>query len=149
MKKKKGRLIMTTLRDIFTARIRMMGKVMLHRCLSVHRWVGYPSTRFFPRSVIPFPFLGYPSPRFFPWPLVPGPLPRAGQWGVPQSWKGGTAVWPRGYPSPGWGYPRTVAPPARIGLGYSPGLGLGYWIAFYNSNNLFFSWFYIFHITVK
>ena len=73
------------------------GRSCIHRCLSVHRGMGYPSTSIFPRSVIPCPFLGYPSPRFFPWPLVPGPLPR-GVYPSP-SWGGG-------YPNPGqWGYP--------------------------------------------
>ena len=59
---------------------------------------GYPSPRFFHRSLVPGPFRGYPSPG--------------------QGW---------GYPSPSWGYPRIGVPPARTGLGYPLATtGLGY-----------------------
>ena len=106
---------------IFTARIRRMGKVMFSQ-VSVHSHGGItPCPRFFPRSLVPGPFLAggrYPSPRFFPRYLVPGPFPGYHcPWffprslvpgpfsGLPQSWPGGTPVLVRKYPNPGWGYP--------------------------------------------
>ena len=85
--------------SIFTARIRRMGKVMFSQvCVRPHPLC--PSSRFFPRSVVPGPFPGdtpvlagggYPSPRW------------------------------EEYPSPRWG--RTTGlryPPSRTGLGYPP-----------------------------
>ena len=49
------------------------GKVIVSVCLSVHSR-GYPSPRFFPRSLVPSPFpLGYPSPGWGDWvPHWPG-----------------------------------------------------------------------------
>ena len=53
-----------------------------HWC-QVLSWGGYPSPRFFPRSLVPGPFQGHPSPRFFPRSLVPGTF----QGGTPrQDW---------------------------------------------------------------
>ena len=54
-----------------------------------HPGEGYPSPRFFPRSLVPDPFQGYNSPRFFPRSLVPHPF------------QGYTLVPAMGYNSPG------------------------------------------------
>ena len=65
------------------------GRYYFHRCLSVHTW-GYPSPRFFPRSLFLGPFWGkYHSP---------------GQ-GIPQS---------------SWGVLQDRGTPTRTGLGYHP-----------------------------
>ena len=77
-----------------------------HRCVSVHigRGGGYPSPRFFPRSLLPGPFWkGYPSPWFFAKSLVPGPF--------------------QGYPSLSWGggVPQDRGTsPGRTGVGHTP-----------------------------
>ena len=99
---------------------------------------GYPSPRFFPRSLIPGPFfgvpqswpggvpqddippppgqvrMGHPSPRFFPRSLIPGPF-----FGVSQSWPGGVPQddipppnhFRMGHPPP---------PRSQVRMGYSP-----------------------------
>ena len=86
---------------IITARIRRMGEgIIFSLFVSPHQGVaqsqvfsqlsgsrsfwGYPSPRFFPRSLVVGPFQwGYPSSRFFPRSLVPGPLQV-----VPHNWPG-------------------------------------------------------------
>ena len=79
-------------------RIRRMGKVLFHGCMSVHRREHKSqvlSQVFGPKS-----FLGeYPSPMFFPWSLVLGPF----WWGT-QSQPGGTLE-RIGYPLAGTGVP--------------------------------------------
>ena len=74
---------------------------------------------------------GYPSPRFFTRSLVPGPL-----FGVPQSQlegtpvltggRGATTVPASGTTVPAGECPRTGVAPARTWLGYLPRSGLGY-----------------------
>ena len=89
------------------------GRYCFHRCLSVHNWV--PQSQVLSQVIGPRSFPGgYPSPRFFPRSLVPGPfqgIPSPG-WGVPQSCQGVTQRWGTLSRS-GWG-----TPPAIIGLGY-------------------------------
>ena len=66
-----------------------------HRCVSVYTQKGYPSPRFFPRSLVPGPSQGGT--------LVPGSFP--GHWS--QVLSGGTPALAGGYlsPSQGMGYP--------------------------------------------
>ena len=95
------------------------GTVFTGVCLSTPG--GYPSPRFFPRSMVIGPFWGRgtPVPGSFPghWSQVPSRgYPNPGQ-GVPQSWLGGTPGWTRqNWGSPcegqGWG-----SPTARSGWG--------------------------------
>ena len=81
------------------------GIVFTGVCLSTG---GYPSPRFFQRSLVPGPFLrGYPSPKFFPRSLVSGPFP--GEYPSPAKSQspvtaGGSSPG-QGYPQPGLGYP--------------------------------------------
>ena len=93
-----GLFVILFLEQRFTARIR--------RCASVHTPGGYPSPRFFPRSLVPGPFGGYPSPRFFPRSLL-----------------GGTPVIAMGYPILGYPQPGQdgVPPSSQVRMGYASG----------------------------
>ena len=112
------------------------GRCCFHRCVSVHRGGGYPSPRFFPRSLVPGHFWGvpqsqvlsqlsgprffprgYPSPRFFPSSdsrSFPGGYSSL-IWGVPQ----------RGYPWLGLGHPQLGLSTPWLRLN-TPWLRLGY-----------------------
>ena len=106
---------------LFTARIRSMGKVMFSHFTGVCLFTrGYPSPRFFPRSLVPGPFQGST-------PVVAGGYPSPDH-GVPRSQ-------PKGYHQTGVppppdqdrtevpGQDRTEVPPPpprRIGLGHPP-----------------------------
>ena len=94
--------------DIFTARIRRMGKVMFSVCPPPWGGRGYPSLRFFPRSLVPDPFQGVPQSQILS--KVSGPRSFAG--GIPQSQVLSEVSGPRsflgdGYPIPSqdWGRP--------------------------------------------
>ena len=93
---------------VIIARIRRIGKVLFHRCLSAHKGggEGYPSRRFFPWSRAPGPFWGYPS---------------LSQEEVPQSQLEGRED--RGTPPPpSWDWSNSPAgtgvPPPNLELGY-------------------------------